>query len=643
MAALIVAGWQYHLFLDQARQRWNGIINDRNAHYEFALDLALAIRHASPVDFVATLLRSKTWPPIHGLFASLILAIGGPDWRLAVLPSLVGFVMTATCAFLLARRISPASGNAAGLLAAAMVLASPAHRAFAADVMLESLGAGLTMLVFYLYVASRQDQSIRTWRWLAITLTLLFFEKYNYWTLAVIGLTVAELVDRHRELWERGREFVRAVPWRDWAQRQFRHKPNWLVLLALLVPAAIFAIRPAPLEIAGRSVGLYPPYNLTTVAFALLAGRLLLGWRSVRGEAARLLGPRFRVMLHWLAVPIAISWLLPQRLALFVAYNLPGWHPARRGSILDTASFYLGTAAADYHVGSWSAALVAVLVAAAAATVRRWRPGGLGIFMFVLIAATLNIAFSYAMSRFLHSWIALVWVTAAVGLVSAIGWRTGPAASRLAGVAALTLAALQLPAMIAPGHSPQRGHRGEATSTLDIADAYLPLAADAASLAGFGTEPAKAFFRWTYRERFRRKDRDEWVFRGDVYDAEGVRRAFAAWRQRTTADTVVFIDFPPGSPEYSGLWNYAAFAQIPGLMDADPEFRRARQWRLSALGAIVTLWTKASLPPVKTARLEGCRPQAGGAAVSPPAAANLVRTTAGRSVGTRYSSFPPGC
>jgi hypothetical protein len=72
--------------------------------------------------------------------------IGGPDYRLAVLPSLSGWVGTAVFGFLAARRMVPRGGNLAGLLAGLLILASPAHRGFATDIMLESMGACLSLV-----------------------------------------------------------------------------------------------------------------------------------------------------------------------------------------------------------------------------------------------------------------------------------------------------------------------------------------------------------------------------------------------------------------------------------------------------------------------------------------------------------------
>src|SRR5438132_1299884 len=82
---------------------------------------------------------------------------------------------------LIPRRLLTSGGNFAGLLAAFLVAVSPAHRAFATDCMYESLGAGLSLAVIYLYLVTLQEGSRRAAIGLGLALTVLFLHKYNYW------------------------------------------------------------------------------------------------------------------------------------------------------------------------------------------------------------------------------------------------------------------------------------------------------------------------------------------------------------------------------------------------------------------------------------------------------------------------------
>jgi len=49
------------------------------------------------------------WGPLHMTLAAVALLVGGFDYRIAVLPSLAGWIATAIFAFLAARRAAPAA------------------------------------------------------------------------------------------------------------------------------------------------------------------------------------------------------------------------------------------------------------------------------------------------------------------------------------------------------------------------------------------------------------------------------------------------------------------------------------------------------------------------------------------------------
>jgi hypothetical protein len=57
---------------------------------------------------------------------------------------------------------------------------SPRFQSYATDIMLESLGACLTLLALLLYLRARDVGTPRTMAFFACGLTALFFLKYNY-------------------------------------------------------------------------------------------------------------------------------------------------------------------------------------------------------------------------------------------------------------------------------------------------------------------------------------------------------------------------------------------------------------------------------------------------------------------------------
>ncbi len=161
VAALVVAGCLYMRFLDVHRSLWEGAYHDRDAHYLYSLKLATDVRNGQVFQLLSDLNEGRIWPPLHGLLAGTVLLVGGLDYRLAVLPSLAGWVVAVIFGFLLARRCVPRGGTFAGLIAVLFIAASPAHRAYATDIMLESLGAALSLVALYAYlltVQGREDE-----------------------------------------------------------------------------------------------------------------------------------------------------------------------------------------------------------------------------------------------------------------------------------------------------------------------------------------------------------------------------------------------------------------------------------------------------------------------------------------------------
>src|SRR3954470_1416961 len=136
-ACLLVAAAAYARFLPESDRLWTSIHHDRNAHYVTVLQLAADLRTGQLHLLVKHLAALTVWPPGAYLPPALLLAITGPDIRLAVLPNVLAWAATAFVAFLPARRCLSVGGEYAGIVAAAFILASPLHHGFAVDLMIE--------------------------------------------------------------------------------------------------------------------------------------------------------------------------------------------------------------------------------------------------------------------------------------------------------------------------------------------------------------------------------------------------------------------------------------------------------------------------------------------------------------------------
>jgi len=595
--ALAAALAELTRFWPIARSLWTEIVHDRNSHYAFAQDLALALREADLVGFFASLDKAKTWPPLHPLIDGTLLALIGPDYRLAVLPSLFAWAATALLAFLIARRIAPCHGDAAGAIAAAFVLSSPAHRLYAVDVMLESLGAALTLAVLYAYVAARQAPTARRWRLLALALSLLFLEKYNYWMIAVLALAAAEL-SQHPARWlERIRAAARRIGAADWP-RQWREPLNYPPAIAALLVAVLYALGPTAVTIAGRTISLYPPQNLTTIAYALLLLRLAVAER--RGELGRR-PPRDNAAWQlWCrhGLPIALYLLLPRRLSMMTRY-LTSAHTDQPRNIAMSAETYGGAVVTDYHAAAWSAGLAGLLLIVALLGIRRWRRGGRVVPALIVVGAALVVLHPNVDSRFVITWIAAAWIAGGIGLTVVADWalaswserdRSNAIAAGAGLLVVLLLASLAWP--------PPYERRADGGSSLDIAALYLPALAGLKRVAAFANDPIQDLTLWTYRDVYRTRGGLRWAKEIDCErPGDRVEPGLAAWRARGD-EALLFIELAPRSAYAVGLWNRAACAELPRLMAHDPDFVEAGQWRRPTDGVTVTLWRRVARSPL---------------------------------------------
>jgi hypothetical protein len=606
MLALVVVlaismAFAAHLFSlswPDPRWHWTVLDHDRNGHYEYGLNMGLALRQGNLPQFFAHLEKGKVWPPVHGLLVAAVVVAAGPDHRFAVLPSLAGWIMTVVFGCLAARRLlpNPGGGILAMALAAIFIAASPAHRIYATDVMLESLGAGLTMLTLYLYLRTIQTPGVR-WQYtaLAVTMTVLFFEKYNYWVLVVLALLGDQLIYE----WPRNLGWLRTMgtwPWRAWLKRQWYEPLNYLFAGLAGAVIALQMHGPASIELLGRQVSLYPPYNLTTMAYAIFLIRVLRAMFKRRLAIMAWLGVPGRRLLWGLLAPIAASFLLPHRLSIFLWYNSPLNKSGTAPLPLDEAfGFYVRSLIHEYHPAAWCLVLVVVLATAAVLLHRHLHRGWLAVALLAGLSMVLVTVHPNQQPRFLHSWFPAMWVLAGTGAGALLyqAWldRLGRVRPLLAAAVVIAVLIAIGPAWRGPGSAFDCG-APSSPSMLDISDAYLPHLKDANRTAVFIAQ-GEPFAKWTYRERFpgsRGIEDTTWWVR--LTPAGDVPRQLSVWLAAKGVDSVVVIEFSPESQHYRPGPEQQVTAAVAAVMPQQSDFTLSHRSYLDRHGCTVTLWQR---------------------------------------------------
>jgi hypothetical protein len=591
--AAIPAWFAYTKFLEKPRQLWDRGPHDRNAHYLLGQSLALDISQHDWANLLHDLDSSRMWGPLHGFLVAVIELVGGIDFRLAVLPSLLAWLATSFLGFLIARRVVGMGGTVAGTAATLFILASPGHRAFATDVMLESLGACLSLLTVYCYLLTVQEPERKAGRWLGLTLTFILLLKYNYWVLMVVTLVVTELARQPRHYLVIAGSLRRDVPWRDWLRSQWR-KPTNYILLALLVPAVYIACTGGgTIAVGHRPINLHSGHNFIHLAYIVVFCRCLKWWwQAGRSWVGGLGLPAFHIAC-WHLWPAAMWFLLPKRLGYFFFYISPANGGNFHQGIVEGCLLYWRCLTQDYHVSPTLLWLALTLTAVTFLARRRLRPGATVVLWFLLIAAFLTLHHPNRKSRFLHSWVAITWVTAGAGLACCCSLRPGSRLGRWSAPAATAgLACTLIPGMFLPAAVPDSGRRTDRISDLTLTDSYLPYLADSKHAVILCNNVAmKQLAQWTYLERYHNLHGVEVDIRGFGDDYVDNSQAFDRWLKTTKCDTLVFIDVPERSTFHVQDAHHP-YEQVKGFLEGQSVFSVSRQVALAPYDCTITIWTR---------------------------------------------------
>jgi hypothetical protein len=606
--AVVAGAFTFSWFCQHSRALWWWMGHDRHTHYMYGLNMAMDVRTGDWSRLFHDFDRMRVWGPLHPFLVAIAQFVAGPDHRLAVLPSLAGWVLTIWCAFLIPRRLLPSGGNAAGMIAALFVAVSPAHRAFATDCMYESLGAGLSLAAIYLYLATLQDGSRRAAIALGVTLTALFLHKYNYWLLVLFGLSAGEFV-RQPKAWL---QYALSLCQRDrlphWILSELKQPLNYLTL-ALAVAATYVALTGGGTLALGRwNLSFQEPHNLIHAAYLSFFVRLIFWWRKVGREWSLQLPTTLRTVLLWHGGAVALWFLLPKRLSYFLWYLSPNNSDQQRDSItfMHGLPHYLQGLQDDYLPLAGGMYFFVAMLALGCLFCRRLKPGAAALFGFFVISTYLTCQHPMLKNRFMHSWIAAGWVIGAVGLVAAVQQLTGLVAPQLrgwaAGLACAIVIGLHSPTLLDPGRAQEGGVKVEMPSPLRITDTYVPSLADAKYPTIISNVSTRFLWTWTFIEHHHHQNFAAEIknFRSYENNPDQVKR----WLDTTRSDALVLIDIHPGTTYDWKTDEYVDLSAFNQVLAGQSIWQVAQRWEMPE-GVTITLWKKSPSPQVSAANLRG--------------------------------------
>jgi hypothetical protein len=370
------------------------------------------------------------WPPVLSIYQiPFYLSLGGtiePGLRSAI----AAFVLTGIlgCALMWRQWREAAALPAAIFLA--LIVSSPYLLAYASVTMTEIVGAAAQILVLVTYVAYRQRSTRSAARAFAVSLTVLFFTKYNYFFLLIAPLVIYECLERS----SRSNGTAKSDDLRRWTRAALSSPTAWV--LAVYFAGLLIVMRTGGFDfhILGKRVSVHTVGNSGHVVLYALLARLGYLHRNRRLAWDRLFAadPRVHPLLLWFAVPVTIWLASPYPNHIRDFFNLVVNRPLGESTIGGGTAVYVDALRHQYFYSEW--VLIAVIgTFAIAALAYRHQPPLMRWLMFAIPMQFAVIAIHQTrFPRFLVLTVVLLCLAAA----SELGrWFAGSARRRLAGLA----------------------------------------------------------------------------------------------------------------------------------------------------------------------------------------------------------------
>lgn len=439
------------------------------------------------------------WPPLPSVYQIpfyLLLGSGiAPGlWSALAAFLLVGLIGTAV---LWRQRTRDAALPAALFLG--LLISSPYLLAYASVTMTEMPGAAAQLLVLLCYVGHRQRPGLWSARLFAMSLTVLFFTKYNYFLMLGVPLVLHEWLE-----WGSGRTIGQrlAATWRGACRILFT--PTGM-LLALYLLGLVIVLRSGGFDfrLFGQRVSVHSVGNSGHVVLYLLLARVWYLHRRGRIDWARITSadPRARALLAWFVLPVTIWFASPYPNHIRDFFNLVVNRPLGDASVGAGIEAYTDALRSDYFYSEWVFVLVAAVVVVAAIRFRRQPP----LMRWLILAIPLQLAaIALHQTRFPRFLLLTVVLVCLVAANEAGGWFAGPGRRRLAGA---LLAPIVAACGIAAATRVVMQERFRAVAFENYTDSHALRRAldeirtgltadDRLAIVGQGNELSPALFRW---------------------------------------------------------------------------------------------------------------------------------------------------
>lgn len=297
------------------------------------------------------------WPPVLSIYQiPFYLSLGGTI-ESGLRSAIAAFVLTGIlgCALMWRQWREAAALPAAAFLA--LVLSSPYLLAYASVTMTEIVGAMVEIVVLLTYVAYQQRPTRLAARAFAVSLTVLFFTKYNYFFLLTVPLVIYEWLERSA-----GSTVARkSDDLRRWTRAALVSPTAWLLVAYLAGLLIVMRTGGFEFHLFGKRISVHTVGNSGHIVLYLLLARLwyLHRTRRIPWDRVCAADPRVRPLLVWLAVPVTIWLASPYPNHIRDFFNLVVNRPLGESTISAGTAVYVDALRHQYFYSEW--VLVAVV------------------------------------------------------------------------------------------------------------------------------------------------------------------------------------------------------------------------------------------------------------------------------------------
>ena len=306
------------------------------------------------------------WPPVLSMFQVPFYLILGGTMSSGLRSVLTAFVLTGLIGCVLLWRVSKSGAALAASVFVALLVSSPYLLAYASVTMTETLGALVQLLVLLSYQWDDERRTITSGRLFAISVTALFFTKYNYFFLLVVPLVFYEWLRRTHD-WtsaERAASVGHLIR---------RGSSSWTVRVLVLYAVGLLIVLVTggfDVVVLGKRISVHTIGNSGyVVLYVLLARVSYLYYRGrINWLALTSVDRRVRPLMVWFVLPVTI-WLAspyPNHIRDFA--NLVINRPLGESTVEGGVTTYINALQKTYFYGEW--VFAAVIAAFAIASLR---------------------------------------------------------------------------------------------------------------------------------------------------------------------------------------------------------------------------------------------------------------------------------